>query len=1349
MPELASLVSDRADKGLVSAASKKRDTVAKKRKTFVENLKKLVADRDISPEKLRDAASFKIDLPKFTGYDSAMDFFTFKSQFQKLIEPNKQKKYWADFLKRNYLGGLALTLVEKETDYSKIWDRLKESFGNTRMLLQNKLTDLENMGGLWKIKSDDKVTSSLAHLVNIMRELSTLAAQHDIEGQLYEGGSLERVMYLIGTNLHKKFRSQNIDSSSSAKKDEWVLLLKFLTVELKLRERLDLDRKATESMGIVPRKGGKNDQGDKNDQGGKNDRGGKYGPSTAAVTQHLLCHICDKAGHTIVITAKGKSLVPYYVCEEFVKMTHSQRKEKLQSKDLCIGCLYPGAKKGPLHRCYFVHCCCPHPSHGKEKVHVLICDLHKNDENNKKILDKFKEKYIQKCPVKLPEFTKLLTIVCNISLTVRPDDFFKNFDCEPVITDGSIFAQQTILVDGITLKIFFDDGCGDMVIKESAMRKLTSAGRANRVRPGPFIIVGVGGQESISSEGVFTICLPLVNGRNALLTGLCLTQITSEFPTYGLENVEKDIHEAFRKTGGSAYQLPRLPNFVGGETDILLGSKFLKYFPKSVFQLESGLMISESKFISPDGSRGVVCGPHPEFTTSDSSQTAYFTEPVVKLRSNWKLLDDIPLLGTKESFDMAKAEHADVIDYMHETVDCENEDVTHDGCENPGSDVQESGMIFNGLGDCDDDEFEDDDEVSDVDVSEMRTSDDANGYCCVHSVASCVYAARRTPKCVRQFDEIERAGTEVTYRCVECRACVKCKTSGRIDAISLQDEIEQGIIERSVDVDPVDGVTTARLPFVVDDPDSRLAPNEFEALKVYKGQVRKLNENLDDKMSVIESERKLQDLGFVDYFSNLTPDEQALILGEKVRYHIPWRAVFNENSVSTSCRLVFDASMGCKGGCSLNSLLAKGSNNMNNLTDMHIRWRTHVHAFHTDVTKMYNAVRLHKAHWRYQLYLWHDSLDVNAEPVWKVIKTLIYGVRSSGNQAECGLRRTAELSRDMYPDVYDVITNDTYVDDCLSGTTSSRETERVTDEMQHALAKGGFTLKGFMMTGVSPPSNMSADNVSAPVGGVRWFPVGDFCQLNMKELNFHRKVRGKKVRQGIGIIPEVLTMSDCASKVAEIFDPSGLVAPITGGMKTDISIFHQKKLVWDDPIPNELKNEWSRHFDVMKELRDLKFQRSVVPADAVSLNVDTINSADAGENLICASVHVRYQLRSGGFACQLIFARSKVVHEMTTPRGEVEAAVLNASTGHVVKNSLRKWYQKCTNVSDSQVALHWIHCVRSALKMWVRNRVIEITRLTNLVDWRYVKSEDNVSDIGTRKGATAVSYTHLTLPTKA
>ncbi len=196
---------------------------------------------------------------------------------------------------------------------------------------------------------------------------------------------------------------------------------------------------------------------------------------------------------------------------------------------------------------------------------------------------------------------------------------------------------------------------------------------------------------------------------------------------------------------------------------------------------------------------------------------------------------------------------------------------------------------------------------------------------------------------------------------------MKCKSGKRIDSIGIQDEIEQGIIERSVVVNAKEGYVEASLPFVVENPDSRLVPNEHDALKVYKAQARKLSTMPEDKVLVMESEAKLQKLGFVDYFSNLDPEEQQLIMSAAVRNFIPWRAVFNENSVTTPTRLVFDASMTAKGGCSLNSLLAKGSNNMNVLNEIFIRWRTHPSVFHTDVTKMYNTVRLIKSHWRYQL----------------------------------------------------------------------------------------------------------------------------------------------------------------------------------------------------------------------------------------------------------------------------------------------------------------------------------------------------------------------------------------------
>ena len=93
----------------------------------------------------------------------------------------------ADYLKSNYLGGSALILVEKETDYSKIWKRLLETFGNARLLLQNKLGALDKIGGLWKTKWNAKLTNTRAGLINTMTDLSSLASGHKIEGQLYEG----------------------------------------------------------------------------------------------------------------------------------------------------------------------------------------------------------------------------------------------------------------------------------------------------------------------------------------------------------------------------------------------------------------------------------------------------------------------------------------------------------------------------------------------------------------------------------------------------------------------------------------------------------------------------------------------------------------------------------------------------------------------------------------------------------------------------------------------------------------------------------------------------------------------------------------------------------------------------------------------------------------------------------------------------------------------------------------------------------------------------------------------------------------------------------------------------------
>ena len=185
------------------------------------------------------------------------------------------------------------------------------------------------------------------------------------------------------------------------------------------------------------------------------------------------------------------------------------------------------------------------------------------------------------------------------------------------------------------------------------------------------------------------------------------------------------------------------------------------------------------------------------------------------------------------------------------------------------------------------------------------------------------------------------------------------------------------------------------------DPKLRLPPtNRRSSLKIYKSVVRGLNRNLKDKKDTIEAEKKLQESEFVDYLDNLSDEQRKKILNSKVKYNIPWRPVWNIDSMSTKCRLVFDASYSHKGEYSLNSLLVKGRNSMNRLVEVFIRWLIRRYAYHTDITKMYPSIGLKDDFWCYQLYNWDDELSLDREPRTKVIKTEIYGVKASGNSAE-------------------------------------------------------------------------------------------------------------------------------------------------------------------------------------------------------------------------------------------------------------------------------------------------------------------------------------------------------------
>ena len=581
------------------------------------------------------------------------------------------------------------------------------------------------------------------------------------------------------------------------------------------------------------------------------------------------------------------------------------------------------------------------------------------------------------------------------------------------------------------------------------------------------------------------------------------------------------------------------------------------------------------------------------------------------------------------------------------------------------------------------------------------------------------------------FNQAEHVGSEFNYRCVKCRSCSTCKDHCTEEVISIKEEVEQDLINRSVTVNANKCSTTATLP-LLRDPQNALQPNREVALRVYNQQIKRLARNEQDKDDIIASEDKLHKLGYVDYLKNLPAHQQKMLSSSIIKNFIPWRAVWKGSSLSTPCRIVFDASMLTRSGLSLNDILAKGRNNMNKLLEIFLRWRGHKFGFHTDVQKMYNTVRLDPTHWCLQRYLWHETLDPMKPPEEKIIKTLIYGVKSSGNQAERRLRETAKMHQDKYPEVNRVIAEDVYVDDCISGNPTIDAMLHCIGEIEQVLPHGGFTLKGVTISGSNPPPSLTADGQTVSVAGLKWQSKEDVISLDIKPLNFGKKYRGKWVNN-INTVPLNLTRRDCVSKVGEIFDISGLITPITATLKLDLHDLVISKLSWDDTIPENLRQLWISNFDMISQLKDFHFRRAIVPDDASSLDVETLDFGDSSQSLACSAIYLRFKRTGRTYSCQLIFSRSRIVSNMSQPRAELFAAVLNAQTGEVVRKAFSRHHQRAYKFTDSQIVLYWICNEERPLNQWVRNRVIEIRRFSSLSAWSYIKSSDTIADLGTRR----------------
>ena len=100
--------------------------------------------------------------------------------------------------------------------------------------------------------------------------------------------------------------------------------------------------------------------------------------------------------------------------------------------------------------------------------------------------------------------------------------------------------------------LFFDSGCSDMVARHESIVRLGD--RAKQEIKGPISLGGVDNLKTESKHGVYQIRLPLTNGRDAVLAGVCLD---NNYQYISAISTERE--NAFESTGRDVNSLPKLP----------------------------------------------------------------------------------------------------------------------------------------------------------------------------------------------------------------------------------------------------------------------------------------------------------------------------------------------------------------------------------------------------------------------------------------------------------------------------------------------------------------------------------------------------------------------------------------------------------------------------------------------------------------------------------------------------------------------------------------------------------------------------------------------------------------------
>ncbi|XP_062713921.1 uncharacterized protein LOC134290744 [Aedes albopictus] len=475
---------------------------------------------------------------------------------------------------------------------------------------------------------------------------------------------------------------------------------------------------------------------------------------------------------------------------------------------------------------------------------------------------------------------------------------------------------------------------------------------------------------------------------------------------------------------------------------------------------------------------------------------------------------------------------------------------------------------------------------------------------------------------------------------------------------------------------------------------------------------------------------KMADYAEKGYVRRLTKEE--LKTPNVRKWFLPVFPVVNPNKPG-KVRLVWDAAATAY-GVSLNSLLLKGPDLLTSLLTVLVKFRQFRIAVCGDIREMYLQISL-KQDVRL-CFFWKDSEEDKDGSVY-AMSVLPFGVSCAPCIAQYVKNINAKRFEKEHSAAVSAIVDEHYVDDMLTSVERKEDAVDLAINVKMIHAEAGFEMRNWISNcpevlealeeqqTEEKDLNMTDGVVTEKVLGMWWNTANDCFTFKISP-RYNPDLMSGQQRP---------TKREVLRTLMMIFDPLGLIGHFLMYLKVVLQEIWRTSVGWDDEIEEKQFEMWLEWLNVLPAVAKVQIPRCYRTATSIesSTDVQLHIFVDASEKGFAAVVYLRFQ-EEQTIETALVGSKTRVapIKFLSIPRSELQACVIGVRFATSIIKSLSISVTKRFFWTDSSDVISWLKSDHRRYSQFVAFRVSEILEASDVGEWQWIQTKQNVADDGTK-----------------